>query len=158
MLSESDVTIYGGQVNITGSLRAPNESISFLERCTTSSSVGIGGTGHPPEEMSLTRDELSRLTAENITFATHQGHMTIYGVDHDSDMNAIGDYVHLFSNQTITFTSHDTFFRQVHANAELGMNVHTNINATRGDLTFVYPYGDLLLNEVEISAEIISIK
>lgn len=122
-------------LNTTGAINSGTANTNITQN-TTNGSIGLGNASGT---LSISGDELQRISANNFTLTTGtNGQIFVDGVT-ASQSNAISGTTTLAATTgtlgVITFENNASTFKALTANADNGINVGTDITTTVGNLT-----------------------
>jgi hypothetical protein len=145
--SNGDMTIDGGSLSIPPNtfLNTHNSHISISEVCSDFDSIGLGSStssGADTANMSFFGDELSRISATDITFISTQGTIFSHGV---SEANFINLSKVILIADALSFMGNANTFPKLVAMA-MTMTVSTDLSTSAGPLELKFGNGGLTIS------------
>ena len=137
---------------MNGILDVESGSLLVEERCSTSDSFGIGGTGLS-QTMGIDVNEIGRIFAsynesKSIHFQSRYGHLDVYSINqHDTMPHASTARMEIttLGGKNVTFNSGDSSFHSLNINAGGGIVNPYDLRTTSGPLGLTFTGSDLIL-------------
>ena len=120
--------------------------MKFLEACSTTTSIGIGGT-NPTGTMSISDSELALISAsygagKEITFESTQGPIEVFGASF-SNAGAAAVVIKTVAVKDVTFSTANSAFGYLTVTSAKGITLNKKVSTGTGALSMTYSAGDL---------------